>query len=75
MKKVYYRGALLGVMLGLRQSVQSRWLLWLRYPIALVLFSVWAVLMPVACVFVFVGEVGHRIAYFCGFDSSDWWSA
>lgn len=44
----------------------------LRYPGAVMMVILWAVLMPTAWLFVLLGNIGHDIAGWCGFDSRDW---
>lgn len=45
---------------------------WLRFPAALAMVLVWALLMPWAWLAIQAGEVGHRVAGWCGFNSRDW---
>lgn len=45
---------------------------WLRFPAALILVLVWLFVMPLAWVLIKLGDVGHAMAGFCGFDSRSW---
>lgn len=45
----------------------------LRWPIVIALVLVWTVLLPPAWLLVKLGNLGHDIAGFCGFDSRDGW--
>lgn len=45
---------------------------WLRYPLALVLVLVWLALVPAAWVLTRLGEVGHAVTGWCGFESRQW---
>lgn len=72
-KTVYYKGGFLRAMFGIRIALQKyKWLMFLRFPIALFILLAWGVFLPLAYVLVIVGDVGHRVAHFFGFDSSEW---
>ena len=45
---------------------------WLRWPLTAALLLVWLPVVPICYVMVAVGEVGHAIAGWCGFDSREW---
>lgn len=46
--------------------------LWMRWPAVVVMLAMWAVLVPMAWLLVKIGEIGHGIAGWCGFDSREW---
>jgi hypothetical protein len=45
---------------------------WLRWPLAFFLVMVWALLIPPAWAVIKLGDLGHRVAGWCGLDSREW---
>lgn len=69
--KCYYYGepsrTLLRTVFAAKQKAR-----WLRFPAVAVMVVAWALLMPMAWLAVQAGEIGHRVAGWCGFNSRDW---
>lgn len=70
MKTYYYGQPSMGMvkaLFGLKRRAA-----WLRWPAVVVMLLAWAVLLPPAWALVKLGEIGHDIAGWCGFDSREW---
>lgn len=69
--KCYYYGepsrTLLRTALAAKEKAR-----WLRFPAAAAMVIAWVLLMPLAWLAIQAGEVGHRVAGWCGFNSRDW---
>lgn len=68
MKYYYYYGEPSRTLLKLVFAAKEK-ARWLRFPAAALMVIAWAVLMPLAWLCIQVGELGHMIAGWCGFDS------
>ena len=69
--KVYYYGTPSRELVRWCHGIKKAWRP-AKYPLVVLLLMVWAVLIPPAWLAVKLGEIGHRTAGWCGFDSHDW---
>lgn len=69
--KVYYYGESSKTLVKAIYRIRNR-AKWLRFPLAALLALVWVIVMPVAWLLIQIGEFGHAVAGWCGFESRDW---